>query len=106
MSRYTTSHSNPKGNAHALKEECLWRWEWTSLSAVAGSLEWMDFFFQSTSLKKQTLNKVVDRLNDHFGKNALFYGAMGTQNSWLARFDKSSRVNLSKIKSLPIVLAK
>ena len=48
-----------------------------------------DLFFEENP-KKITLMHVVDNLNTRFGKNTLFFGAMGVAPKWKARCERRS----------------
>lgn len=50
-----------------------------------------DLFIDGQNPKRQHLMKTVDVLNSRFGKNTLFYAAMGTNPQWKMRSDKCSR---------------
>lgn len=49
-----------------------------------------DLFFGAPDPKREQLIKVVDVLNERFGKNTLIYGAMGINPLWKMRSDKRS----------------
>lgn len=49
-----------------------------------------DLFLGAPNLKRKKLMHTVDALNAHFGKNTLFYGAMGVNPRWKMRKDRCS----------------
>ncbi|MGK5595670.1 MAG: integrase core domain-containing protein [Parachlamydiaceae bacterium] len=71
MSRYT-SYSNPKGNAdtermmRALKEECLWLWEWTSLEQLQEALSGWISFYNSEYPHSKLGYQSPDKFEEHF----------------------------------------
>lgn len=50
-----------------------------------------DLFLGGLDPKRQQVLQTVDALNARFGKNTLFYGAMGTDPQWKMRSDRRSR---------------
>ncbi|MGK5595637.1 MAG: hypothetical protein ACSNEK_09825 [Parachlamydiaceae bacterium] len=48
----------------------MWRWEWTSLRAVAGSLEWMDFFYNREYTLDRNSDIKADKFEEHFKQTA------------------------------------
>ncbi len=50
-----------------------------------------DLFLGAPDPKRRTMIHTVDALNARFGKNTLFYGAMGVNHSWRVRCDRASR---------------
>lgn len=66
-----------------------------------------DLFLGNIDPKRKALNEVVDSINEYYGKNTLFYGAMGTSAmpTWKMRSDKSSCYETTCWKNLPIVRA-
>lgn len=64
-----------------------------------------DLFLGSPDPKRQHLMQTVDALNAHFGKNTLFYGAMGTNPQWKMRSDKRSRHFTTSWEDLAIARA-
>ena len=63
------------------------------------------FLAPPPSLKRKKLMDAVDALNAHYGKNVLFYGAMGVGHSWKMRSDKCSPYS-TEWDSLGLALAK
>lgn len=55
--------------------------------------------------KRQQLMQTVDDLNARFGKNTLFYGAMGTNPQWKMRCDRRSRHYTTSWEDLAIAKA-
>lgn len=49
-----------------------------------------DLFFKTNHIQREHLAKIFDQLNARYGKNSLFYGAMGVNPSWQMRQEKSS----------------
>lgn len=66
-----------------------------------------DLFLSSIDPKRRHLMQTVDSLNAHFGKNTLFYGAMGTNPTpiWKMRNDRRSRCYTTSWDGLAIVKA-
>lgn len=64
-----------------------------------------DLFLDAVNPKRKKLLDTIDSLNSHYGKNTLFYGATGIEQSWKMRSDRCSQ-HYTEWKSLPIVLAK
>lgn len=64
-----------------------------------------DLFLPPLDPKRRHLMKTVDALNARFGKNTLFYGAMGTNPQWKMRSDKCSRHFTTSWSSLAIAKA-
>lgn len=64
-----------------------------------------DLFLGGFDPKRQTVMHTVDAVNAHFGKNTIFFGAMGTNPSWKMRSDRSSQYTTTEWDSLPIVRA-
>lgn len=62
-----------------------------------------DLFLGGIDPKRSALMYAVDGINAKFGKNILFYGAMGVQQTWKMRSDKRSSYNTTSWKCLPIV---
>lgn len=76
------------------------------LDLTAESLLMPDLFLKSFDIKRMSLMKTVDTLNARFGKNTLFFGAMGPKNpSWKSRSDKCSQFNTLDWEALPTVKA-
>lgn len=65
-----------------------------------------DLFFKPADPKRDSLMHALDRLNAKFGKNTVFFGAMGIDPKWKARKERSSSYNLCSWNSLAIALAK
>lgn len=49
-----------------------------------------DFFIETHVPKKKIMMSVIDRINVKYGKNTIFYGAMGTKKSWMMKSEKRS----------------
>lgn len=64
-----------------------------------------DLFLGGCSPKRQKLMKTVDGLNAHFGKNTLFFGAMGVNSNWKSRSEKRSLQFTTCWEELPLVRA-
>ncbi|MBA3239245.1 MAG: Y-family DNA polymerase [Parachlamydiaceae bacterium] len=62
-----------------------------------------DLFLKNPDKNRQTVAKVFDNLNKRFGKNTLFYGAMGVNPKWKMRSQKRSDGNSSSWDNMPIV---
>ena len=76
------------------------------LDLTSESLLTPDLFLKSFDLKRMSLMKTVDTLNARFGRNTIFFGAMGSKNpSWKSRSDKCSKFNTSEWEALPTVKA-
>lgn len=50
-----------------------------------------DLFVKPSDPRRATLMHAVDTINSHFGKNSLFFGAMGIDPKWTARCDRRSK---------------
>lgn len=50
-----------------------------------------DLFLDPIDPRQQILMQTVDAINGRHGKNTIFYGAMGINQAWKARCEKSSR---------------
>lgn len=64
-----------------------------------------DLFLGGLDMKRQTLMHTVDALNTRFGKNTLFFGAMGIKQSWKMRRDRCSAPYTTHWDSLAIAKA-
>ena len=64
-----------------------------------------DLFLPKENPKRKALMKTVDLLNERFGKNSLFFGAMGTKPKWNSRKNELSDHNTIEWDHLPIVKA-
>ena len=64
-----------------------------------------DLFLKASNPKRKILMRAIDALNARFGKNKLFYGAMGTNPQWKMRSDKRSPHNTTNWENLPVVKA-
>lgn len=62
-----------------------------------------DLFLKHSDESRQSVAKVFDSLNKRFGKNTVFYGAMGVQQSWKMRSQRRSDGNSSSWNDLPVV---
>lgn len=49
-----------------------------------------DLFFSGSDPKRDKVFQLVDALNDAYGKNTVYYAAMGVQNRWKMRCEKRS----------------
>jgi DNA polymerase V len=49
-----------------------------------------DMFLQTIDQKRDRLSEVYDHVNSRFGRNSLFYVAMGFNNSWKMRSEGCS----------------
>lgn len=64
-----------------------------------------DLFVGCSDPKRSALMKIVDGINEDYGKNTLFYGAMGVRKEWVMRSDRHSVHNTTEWEHLPIVRA-
>lgn len=64
-----------------------------------------DLFLGGIDPKRKLVMQTVDALNARFGKNTLFYGAMGINPAWRVRSDRRSRHYTTSWDELPIALA-
>jgi DNA polymerase V len=64
-----------------------------------------DLFLGGFLLKHRRILETVDALNKRFGKNTVFYGAMGIDRSWKVRSDSRSSRYTTCWDELPIVKA-
>lgn len=64
-----------------------------------------DLFSNGMPPKRKRLMQTIDALNDHFGKDTLFFAAMGTDPTWKMRSEKRSRCYTTDWEELPIVKA-
>ncbi|MBA3815283.1 MAG: Y-family DNA polymerase [Parachlamydiaceae bacterium] len=64
-----------------------------------------DLFLGGINQKRSTIMHIVDGINANYGKNSLFYGAMGVSQEWKMRSDKRSPHNTTSWKHLPIAKA-
>lgn len=62
-----------------------------------------DLFLGGTDSKRTHLMRTVDALNAHFGKNTIFYGAMGINKRWKMRSENRSRCYTTRWEDLAIV---
>lgn len=76
------------------------------LDLIAKDFVVPDLFFGGIDPKRTTLMQTIDSLNARFGKNTIFFGALGTNPRWKMRSDKRSLYNTTDWKALPIVHAK
>jgi DNA polymerase V len=58
-----------------------------------------------SSFKRTQLMDTMDEINAQYGKEAVFFAAMGTQREWKARSDNSSKYCTTSWQGLPIVKA-
>lgn len=61
--------------------------------------------FQENASKRTQLMNVIDEVNAHYGKDTVFFAAMGTKRDWKTRADKSSNHATTNWDLLPIVKA-
>lgn len=61
--------------------------------------------FRENFFKRTHLMDTLDVINARFGKNAVFFAAMGTQCGWRGRSDKASKYCTTNWHGLPIVKA-
>lgn len=64
-----------------------------------------DLFVKGPDKKRQRVAEVFDDLNARFGKNTLFYGAMGVNPQWKMRRKENYGSSSSNWDTLPIVKA-
>lgn len=62
-----------------------------------------DFLSEPINPKRQRAMRAMDTLNDRFGKNVIFYGAMGIRPRWKPTADQRSASYTSKWNDLPTV---
>lgn len=65
-----------------------------------------DLFLGLNDPKRRKAMHLVDSLNTHFGKDTLFFGAVGVKPTWSARSDKRSKYHTTNWESLPIAVAR
>lgn len=76
------------------------------LDLISDNLVLPDLFLGSPNTKRRRLLDTVDALNTYYGKNALFYGAMGINKSWKTRSDRRSNYSTTEWENLAIAWAK
>lgn len=64
-----------------------------------------DLFLGKNDPKRSHLMETIDSLNSHFGKNTLFFGAMGINPKWKVRADRRSNCYTTSWHSLAIAKA-
>lgn len=64
-----------------------------------------DLFLGAVDPKRSLLMHRLDHINGHFGKNSVFFGAMGTNPRWKMRSDLLSHYNTTDLDNLPLVRA-
>ncbi len=64
-----------------------------------------DLFLKPVNEKRKALMHAVDELNKKFGKNKIFFGAMGTSSHWHMKRDFKSCHNTTSWEQLPLVHA-
>lgn len=64
-----------------------------------------DLFLGGPDPKRQRLAETVDTLNEKFGKNAIFYGAMGCEPEWKVRAESRTPRYTTSWSDLPVVHA-
>ena len=62
-----------------------------------------DLFLAKENPKRKALMQTVDMLNGRYGKNSVFFGAMGTTAAWESRSNQNSGHNTTEWNHLPIV---
>lgn len=60
------------------------------LNIMPNSVEQMDWISQ-TPAKENQLMKTVDLINDHYGRDAVFFGSEGIKRDWLIKSTKRSK---------------
>lgn len=75
------------------------------LDLVEKDLVIPDLFLGNFDPKRITLMQTVDHVNARFGKNMVFFGALGTNPQWKMRSDRRSQYNTTEWSALPIVRA-
>lgn len=75
------------------------------LDLIATDLVIPDLFLGGFDPKRTTLMQTVDSLNARFGKNTVFFGALGTNPQWKMRSNSRSQYNTTEWNALPIVKA-
>lgn len=73
------------------------------LDLVAKELVIPDLFLGGFDPKRATLMRTVDSVNARFGKNTVFFAAIGTNPQWKMRSDRRSQYNTTEWNALPIV---
>lgn len=63
-----------------------------------------DFFALTLDPKRRNLARVVDGINDYYGKETLFYAASGVQRKWKATGERRSRRYTTNWDELAIVV--
>lgn len=64
-----------------------------------------DLFKPAMDPARRHLMYTVDALNERFGKDSLFFGAMGIDPQWKMRSERRSRHSTTSWEELPVVLA-
>jgi len=64
-----------------------------------------DLFLDTMDSKRQRLLQTIDEINGNFGKNTIFYGAMGVNPKWKMRSDKRSPCYTTSWKDLAVAKA-
>ncbi|PJD94551.1 MAG: hypothetical protein CK425_11265 [Parachlamydia sp.] len=65
-----------------------------------------DLFLGDIDSKRNLAMRTVDALNARFGKNTVFFGAMGVNQTWKSRSEMKSSHNTTSWNHLPVVYAK
>ena len=60
-------------------------------------------FFDSENPKRKMLMKMIDNINDIYGKNTLYHAAEGIQREWRAKFDIRSPRYTTRWSELPVL---
>lgn len=64
-----------------------------------------DLFSGGLNPKRSCVMRTIDALNQRYGKNTVFFGAMGVHQNWLSRCDQRSQHNTTSWDHLPVVYA-
>lgn len=65
-----------------------------------------DLFLGGVDSKRNTVMHTVDALNERFGKNTVFFGAAGIDQSWKSRSEQRSKHNTTSWGHLPLAFAR
>ncbi|MEI6242427.1 MAG: Y-family DNA polymerase, partial [Chlamydiota bacterium] len=87
------------------REDCIYKKCGVVLLELSSdSEEKMDLFMEREDPKRKELTKTIDALNKKWGKDTVFYGAMGlTKSSWKMRSESRSFCYTTKWEELPVV---
>ncbi|MBA3957991.1 MAG: Y-family DNA polymerase [Parachlamydiaceae bacterium] len=75
------------------------------LDLIANDLVIPDLFLGGLNPKRTALMQTVDNINARYGKNTVFFCALGTNPQWKMRSDKRSQYSTTDWLALPIVKA-